>query len=75
MHQGWESHLNDLWIIDDLIINLVIYNDKWEFEITAYWKKSINEQEYLEDNQPLDFGHPSECDREVLTINISTKIN
>ncbi len=75
MHQGWESHLNDLWIIDDLIINLVIYNHKWEFEIIAYWKNSINEQEYLEDNQTLDFGHCSECDREVLTINVSTKTN
>jgi hypothetical protein len=32
---------------------------KWKFEIIAYWKNSINEQEYLEDNQPLDFGHPS----------------
>jgi len=59
LHEGQESHLNDLWIIDDLIINLVIYNDKWKFEIIAYRKNSIHEQEYLEDNQPLDFGHPS----------------
>jgi hypothetical protein len=55
VRKSFEWSLNNWWFNN----NLVIYNNKWKFKIIAYWKNSLNEQEYLEDNQPLDFGHPS----------------